>query len=203
MEATELYELTVAERRRLATLIGNLTPQQWAAGTLCSGWRVREVVAHLNSSETQTWPEFEAAVAAAEGDIELACDRTARADTARYSDAELLDIYRRRVPSRWTPGPDAHQGALAHEVIHGLDITVALGLPGPEPRVVAAAMAGSPPESLEFFGVDLGGTRLVAADAELTVGAENADAEVRLSAIELTLVVTGRVALSEASSEVA
>lgn len=203
MEATELYELTVAERRRLATLLENLTPQQWGADTLCSGWRVREVVAHLNSSETQTWPEFEAAVAAAAGDIELACDRTARADTARYSDAELLDIYRRRVPSRWTPGPDAHQGALAHEVIHGLDITVALGLPGPEPRVVAAAMAGSRPESLAFFGVDLGGTRLVAADAELSIGAEAADAEVRLSAIELTLVATGRVTLSEASSGVA
>ena len=64
-------------------------------------------------------------------------------------------------------------------------------------------MSGSPPESLEFFGVDLGRTRLVAADAELMVGVEDADAEVRLSAVELTLVATGRVPLSAAASEVA
>lgn len=205
MNATELYELTVSERRRLAALLAGLSPEQWAADSLCKGWRIREVVAHLNTSETQSWPEFQAAVAAADGDINVACDRTARAHTARFSDAELLDRYQRRVPSRWTPGPDAHQGALAHEVIHGLDITVPLGLPGPEPHVAAAALAGGSPESIAFFGVDLGGIALVADDADLTVRSDPGDrgvTEVRLPAVDLVLAVTGRAPVPGHPSEV-
>lgn len=198
MNPTELYETTVAERRRLTGLLEALTPEQWATDSLCRGWRVREVVAHLNTSETQHWDDFEASVGAAHGDVNLACDRTARADTSRFNDAELLDIYQRRIPSRWTPGPNAHQAALAHEVIHGLDITIALGLPGPEPHVMAAAMSGGDPESIEFFGVDLAGTRLVAPDTALVIGADG-DApdvtEVRMTAVDLTLTATGRLPL--------
>jgi len=203
MNAAELHELTVVERRRLASLLTGLTPQQWAAASLCTGWRVREVVAHLNTTQTQTWEAFEAEVAAADGDINLACDRTARADTARFQDVELLDIYQRRISSRWTPGPEQYQAALAHEVIHGLDITRPLGLPDPSPEVVAAAMAGASSESVAFFGVDLTGVRLTADDADLTVGGDDRDGgtEVRLPAVDLTLVVTGRAPLPRRPSE--
>lgn len=194
MTPTELYEMTVAERRRLECLLSALTPAQWAADSLCRGWRTREVVAHLISTELITEEEFEASVAAAGGDIDLACDRAARADAARLTDEELLDIYRRRIPGRWTPGPDEHQAALAHEVIHGLDITMALGLPGPAPEVVAAAMSGSNEEAVAYFGVDLSRTRLVADDVPLAVGADGTGDvhEVRITAIALTLVATGR-----------
>lgn len=202
MTPTELYDLTVTERHRLATLLAELSSAQWAAPSLCRGWRVREVVAHLTSTETQSWQEFQAAVEAASGDINLACDRTARADSARFSDGDLLGIYRRRVPSRWTPGPDEEQAALAHEVIHGLDITRPLGLADPEPSVVAAAMMGGSPESIAFFGVDLSGVRLVADDAHLVLGSDADDAnEVPLPAAELALVVTGRAPLPLRSAE--
>ncbi|GAB2600686.1 maleylpyruvate isomerase family mycothiol-dependent enzyme [Pseudactinotalea suaedae] len=203
MTAAELYQLTVAERRRLASLLTGLTPQQWAAESLCSVWRIREVVAHLNTSETQTSEAFEAEVTAAGGDVNLACDRTARADTARFQDVELLDIYQRRILSRWTPGPEQHQAALAHEVIHGLDITRPLGLPDPSPDVVAAAIAGAGSESVAFFGVDLTGVRLTADDVELTVGADDPDGatQVRLPAVDLTLIVTGRAPLPRRTSE--
>lgn len=54
MEPSALYDTTVAERRRLAALLTDLTPEQWGADSLCRGWRIREVVAHLNTSEKQT-----------------------------------------------------------------------------------------------------------------------------------------------------
>lgn len=40
-----------AERTDLAELLATLTPEQWEAPTLCSRWRVREVVAHMFSYE--------------------------------------------------------------------------------------------------------------------------------------------------------
>ncbi|MCS3782006.1 maleylpyruvate isomerase N-terminal domain-containing protein [Tsukamurella ocularis] len=51
---TDLYDATVAERTRMAALLADLTSAQWAADSLCEGWRVREVVAHLNMTDTQT-----------------------------------------------------------------------------------------------------------------------------------------------------
>ncbi len=187
---TDLYDATVAERTRMAALLGGLTPAQWAADSLCEGWRVREVVAHLDMTDTQTQEEFGAALAEAGGDINAAVDRTACADVARYSDAELLAIQRARVASRWTPGPGATQGALAHEVIHGLDITIPLGLPGPAPEVLAATVAGATAESLAFFGVDLTGLRLTAEDSDLVLG--DGPREVSLPTLELVLIATGR-----------
>ncbi|BDH58294.1 maleylpyruvate isomerase N-terminal domain-containing protein [Tsukamurella sp. PLM1] len=102
---TDLYTATVAERTRMAAILDGLAPDQWDADSLCAGWRVREVVAHLNMTDTQTFDEFLAAVADADGDVNVAVDRTARADVARFSDAELLAIQKGRVASRWTPGP--------------------------------------------------------------------------------------------------
>ena len=36
-----------AERREIRELLGQLTPDQWRQGSLCAGWTVRDVVAHL------------------------------------------------------------------------------------------------------------------------------------------------------------
>ncbi|MEV4580392.1 maleylpyruvate isomerase N-terminal domain-containing protein [Nonomuraea jabiensis] len=35
------------ERRELAAILDSLEPAQWDAPTLCAGWRVREVAAHM------------------------------------------------------------------------------------------------------------------------------------------------------------
>lgn len=187
---TDLYDATVAERTRMAALLDGLTPAQWAADSLCAGWRVREVVAHLNMADTQTQEEFGVALADAGGDVNVAVDRTTRADVVRYPDAELLAIQKARVASRWTPGPGATQGALAHEVIHGLDITIPLGLPAPAPEVLAAAAAGSTPEGLAFFGVDLTGLRLTADDSDLVLG--DGPTDVALPTLTIVLIATGR-----------
>lgn len=40
-------ELAAEEYRRLDRVLAALTPQQWEAPTDCSGWRVRDIVAHL------------------------------------------------------------------------------------------------------------------------------------------------------------
>jgi uncharacterized protein (TIGR03083 family) len=42
------------QRRRLATLLGGLDDEQWAAASRCEGWSVQDVVAHLVSTN-QFW----------------------------------------------------------------------------------------------------------------------------------------------------
>ncbi len=39
--------LAADERRDLADLLETLTPDQWVQPSLCSGWAVRDVVAHV------------------------------------------------------------------------------------------------------------------------------------------------------------
>jgi uncharacterized protein (TIGR03083 family) len=42
-------EMATAERTDLADFLATLTPEQWGAPSLCEGWRVRDVVAHVMS----------------------------------------------------------------------------------------------------------------------------------------------------------
>ncbi|MDV2477964.1 maleylpyruvate isomerase family mycothiol-dependent enzyme [Rhodococcus zopfii] len=41
-------EHIIAERAELVDLLRSLTPEQWAAPSLCQGWSVRDVVGHLS-----------------------------------------------------------------------------------------------------------------------------------------------------------
>ena len=49
-EAT-LMEMARAERADLAAFLATLTPQQWDTPSLCVGWSVKDVVAHMISYE--------------------------------------------------------------------------------------------------------------------------------------------------------
>src|SRR5258706_6455831 len=47
MSTTDLWSQAHAERSALLELLEMLRPEEWDSPTLCSGWRVRDVVAHL------------------------------------------------------------------------------------------------------------------------------------------------------------
>ncbi len=47
----ETMRLAREERADLAEFLATLTPEQWEAPTLCTLWRVRDVVAHIYSYE--------------------------------------------------------------------------------------------------------------------------------------------------------
>ncbi len=46
-----LMDMARAERTDLAEFLATLTPQQWETPSLCSGWTVKDVVAHMISYE--------------------------------------------------------------------------------------------------------------------------------------------------------
>jgi hypothetical protein len=49
VQAVDVRRLTADERADLAEFLATLSTQQWQAPTLCTRWRVREVVAHIIS----------------------------------------------------------------------------------------------------------------------------------------------------------
>ncbi|KRQ29183.1 MULTISPECIES: maleylpyruvate isomerase family mycothiol-dependent enzyme [Mycobacteroides] len=47
MSRADVYAMVQQEKRDLAALLHALAPQEWDSPSLCAGWRVRDVVAHV------------------------------------------------------------------------------------------------------------------------------------------------------------
>lgn len=189
---------TQAERRRLVAVLEGLSPEQWDRPSLCAGWRVREVVAHLTMPFRTSPLRFFVGVARAKGDFDAFADRAARADTATMSDATLLGHLQNNVAHPWRPPGGGAVGAISHDVIHGLDITEALGLPGPPPERVALILREAQAKNLKHFGVDLRGHQLVGTDARAAVGQGTT---VEMPVADILLVITGRRPLTDNTLE--
>lgn len=199
-ETAQLAAETTAERERLATLFDDFGSAQWATPSLCAGWRVREVVAHVTMPYRISPVRFFAGLARARFSFNRFADRAARATTRAMSDDDLRAVYRENIRNPWQPPGGGAVGALSHDVIHGLDITEPLDLPAPPPSRIALVLASAGPRNISYFGVDLAGTRLVATDADLTIGGDGKNGDgtpVQLPAKEILLVVTGRRKLAD------
>lgn len=160
-----------AERRELADLLDGLTAEQWAAPTLCAGWRVREVVAHMSMGFRYSFARTAAELVRAGGRLHRMTDRCARRDAAAASTGELAGFLRDHAHHPWTPPVGGLASALGHDVVHGLDITVPLGLGRrvPEDRV-RLLLEKVTPRSARFFGADLSGVELRADDLDWSFG---------------------------------
>ncbi|WP_369258213.1 maleylpyruvate isomerase family mycothiol-dependent enzyme [Geodermatophilus amargosae] len=187
----EIRAATAAERREHLALFGSLTAEQWNAPSLCSGWRAKEVLAH--TTMPFRWPTGRVlrGMLRARGSFDRFADRAARRDAAELSTDELLASLRDNVDFEWSPPGGGPLGALSHDVIHGLDVSAALGVDDrhASPERCALVLSGLRPKQLRFFGVDLTGVRLRATDADWSHG-EGEVVEGR--AQDLLLAVCGR-----------
>jgi uncharacterized protein (TIGR03083 family) len=187
---TNLTDEIAAERRALAAMLADLAAETWDAPTLCAGWRVREVVAHMTMPFRYSAPKFVFELVKARGDFNRMADRCARRDAAMTAD-RLVAALRDNATRQWKPPGGGLQGALTHDVVHGLDITVALGddrrVPIDRLRIVLAGL--TTPRSFTFFKLDLAGIELRANDTDWSYGAGT---PLSATAQDLTLVLTGR-----------
>jgi uncharacterized protein (TIGR03083 family) len=195
--SARLTSETRAERARLVSLFADLAPEQWDTSSLCEGWRVREVVAHITMPFRTKPLGLLAGLVRAGFSFNRYADRDARSTAHVKSQAEVVDLLRRNIDNPWQPPGGRGAGALSHDVIHGLDVTEPLGLPAPPADRIALVLASGGARQLSYFGVDLEGQRLVATDADVSVG-EGASA-LPMTAKEILLVVTGRHSLSRFS----
>jgi len=168
-----IKDMIAAQRAELAEVLAGLPGPGWDEPTLCAGWRVREVVAHITMPFRYGRGRFALELAKSRGRFSEMADRLARQDAAVLSSAELAEAVRSNIGHPWKPPGGGYTGALAHDVIHGLDITVPLGLTiphVPEERLRPVLPASLDDRSVKFFGTDLDGIELRASDMDWTLG---------------------------------
>ncbi|MFF9593017.1 maleylpyruvate isomerase family mycothiol-dependent enzyme [Streptomyces sp. NPDC014646] len=168
---TAIRALIAAERRELADLLDGLRDERWDEPSLCAGWRVREVAAHMSTGFRYSVPTALVELVKARGRLHRMTDRVARRDAAAHSTARLVAFLRDNAYHPWTPPVGGLAGALGHDVVHGLDITVALGIDRRVPEDRLRVLLGEVrPRSLKFFGADIDGVRLCADDLDWSFG---------------------------------
>ncbi|WP_410639719.1 maleylpyruvate isomerase family mycothiol-dependent enzyme [Amycolatopsis sp. lyj-346] len=167
-----IQDLIAAERRELAALLEDLAPSGWSSPTLCAGWRVAEVVAHMTMPFRFSGGRFVRELVKSGGRFNVMADRVARREAATLSREALVASLRDNAGHPWRPPGGGPAGALSHDVIHGLDITTALQLDRQVPlerlEVIFAAMK---PKQAKYFGADLTGVALRADDLDWSYGA--------------------------------
>lgn len=190
MTEADVRAVVAEQRRYLTEVLGGLDEEGWDSPTLCEGWRVREVVAHITMPYRLSLPGFVLGMIKARGDFNRMSDRSARADAAELTSSQLLTCLHDNVNHPWKPPGGGFVGALSHDVIHGLDITVGLGLDDvlPEHRL-RPVLESVRPKQVKYFGVDLDGIQLRADDLDWTYGTGT---PLTGRAQDLLLVLSGR-----------
>lgn len=126
MDKSEYWRLIHAERARLADLLEGLDPEQWATESLCSGWSVEQVVAHISAAANTGTLAWLLSMARARLDAGRHNDRL----LARYrgsTPAETLEKYRDSIGSTVAPA-NAYVAILGEAIVHGQDIARPLGI---------------------------------------------------------------------------
>jgi uncharacterized protein (TIGR03083 family) len=187
---TDLQPAVAAEFLGLADLLDAVSDAGWETPSLCEGWRVREVIAHLTMAARYSEDAFMAELRACDFDFSRLSNQIASRD-AGLPTARLVANLRADVMQRWTPPGGGYHGALNHVVIHGLDATVPLGVPRRVPeetiRVVLDDLTRGGGHA--HFGVDIDGRRLQATDLDWSYGS---GPELRGAGEDLALAMCGR-----------
>jgi uncharacterized protein (TIGR03083 family) len=170
VQAVDVRRLARDERADLAPFLATLSPAQWQAPTLCTRWRVREVVAHVISYD-DLGPRALIALAAG---ARFRSGRINDAALARYhqgSPQQLLAQLADHLQPRGLPAALGSRVGLVETLIHHQDIRRALRLPRvipPERLLPALRTALIAPDVGKLW--PLRGVRLLATDLGFSSG---------------------------------
>ena len=132
----DTWKMVDDERTDLADLTESFTSEQWDAPTLCTAWKVRDVVAHVTEGATLTGGKTIVTAAKYGFRInKMLNDEAIKGGVAPIED--LRTHLRATVDMRRTPPGVKAAGLLSDELIHQQDIRRALGVPRriPEERL--------------------------------------------------------------------
>lgn len=172
MDHDEIWRHVHEQRRALAATLADLDQDDWATPSLCEGWTVREVAAHVIRSPATTPRDLAVAVVRARGSFNRLVDQDARR-AARRPVPEILAEYQKYDGSRRRPLGTASLDPLLDVLVHTQDIVVPLGRRHPMPVEAAVAASRRARQVAFVFGGRrrLAGVTLRAADADLEYGA--------------------------------
>lgn len=178
------------QRAELADLLETLTSEQWATTSLCEGWTIRDVAAHLTHANAD-WTRMAVEALRSGLRFNAMMVRIARADDRPAE--EIVAALRAMVGARRKPPGTRVADPLMDALIHGQDIARPLGIrrcmPTEAALVVADRLWGMrfPLNPRRRFP----GIRFTATDAPFSAGAGR---PVAGPLDDLVLVMAGRAA---------
>ncbi|MEO3974910.1 maleylpyruvate isomerase family mycothiol-dependent enzyme [Streptomyces sp. CAU 1734] len=180
------------ERAALIDDLSRLDDEQWDRPSLCAGWTVHDVAAHLVDTARTTRLGFVAGLVRARFDFDLQNARGVERERGASPQETLGRL--RRVASRRSTPPAPLDSRLVEEIVHGEDIRRPLGLTRAyPPEAVARSLRLQARTPASFGGAKelTARVRLTATDAgpALSIGS---GPEVRGTALALLLAVSGR-----------
>jgi uncharacterized protein (TIGR03083 family) len=173
VERDEMWRHIEEQRLAVAEALIELDPDEWERPSLCEGWRVRDVVAHIGLAPEITLGTALREFARAHGSFHRFIRETA-IDRAALPNDELIAMLRRAAPSqRLAPGTTTKE-PLLDILVHAQDIFLPLdrGFAMPErPALVAADRIWQIPPPFGFGAKKrLRGFRISATDAPWSRG---------------------------------
>jgi uncharacterized protein (TIGR03083 family) len=186
----EYWAAVLTVRLGMADLLDSLSPADWDVPSLCAGWRVRDVAAHVAMVPTITTGQMIAAAPRAGFNPNKINTLMARR-AGSVSPAQIAATLRDHAADRTTAKVLDTRNALFDAVVHSQDIALPLGIGFP----VSADHARAGLERVWAMGWPfqarrrLAGYTLTATDTEWTVGT---GPRIEGSALALLLLLTGR-----------
>ncbi|MEV5001296.1 maleylpyruvate isomerase family mycothiol-dependent enzyme [Nocardioides sp. LML1-1-1.1] len=195
---SDVWPFVHAERRALVEDLAPLSDEQWRTPSLCAGWTVEDVVAHVVDTARTSRLRFAREMLRHRFDF----DRQNERGMQRFrgtTPAETLDGLRAAVDLRLTP-PAPLDTRLVEAIVHGEDVRRPLGLVRDyDTEAVVAAFRWQARTSPAMGGAKawFEGLSLRATDADLVHGS---GPEVAGPALELLLASCGRAVALDALS---
>ena len=180
------------ERQALIADLAELPAQAWETPSLCPGWSVHDVAAHLVDNARTTTPRLVLAMIRARGDFDRQNDAGVTRERGDTPEVTLQRL--RNVADRTSGPPVATDSRLVDEVVHGEDIRSPLGIARRYPGdAVEPALRYQVRTSVAMGGGRdrVEGLALVATDRELRLGD---GPQVVGPVLALLLAVSGRTA---------
>ena len=194
MGTTDIWPAVHAERKALAADLRGLSSEDWARPSLCSGWTVRDVLAHMTSAAKLTPPAFFGRMIGSGFSFDKAQEKGIAAERGA-SAADTLANFESVVTSvKHPPGPT--QTWLGETIVHSEDIRRALGIQHAYPTDAVVTVADFYKGSNLLIGSKnrIAGLTLRATDAEWTTGTGPGVSGPILS---LVMAMTGRKAADD------
>jgi len=174
VDETEVWRHTHAERAALTATLSALSPDDWAHPTLCPGWTVHDVAAHVISTPQIGWREIAAMAARnpARGYNTMIFREVKRRGARETRDSILADFERYGASTRHVPITTAIE-PLIDALLHHQDIVRPLGLTRAMPPDAAKAALDRVRRLAFLMGTRrlIGSVRMVATDIDWAGGA--------------------------------
>ena len=186
----DVWPLVHAERRALIDDLAGLDDEQWSRPSLCDGWTVHDVAAHLVDVASTTRLGFAIDMARARFDFDR--QNANGLERARGATPQQTLERLRDVATRTSTPPAPLDTRIVEEVIHGEDIRRVVGLRRDYPEdAVRRSLLQQARMPASFGGAKevVARARLTATDLDLSIGE---GPEVSGPALALLLAVTGR-----------